>query len=425
VAQTADGGNWLSVQPTSGVSSTGSPARATVTVTPGSLAPGVYMGEVNTGTLTEGELQVRSVNVVMVVRPAGRTAAALREDPPPVRQASCVPSRLSAIHTGLVSNFATNVGWPTPLNVRLANDCGDLVPNGQVILSFSNGDPPLALTDLDNGNYAGTWVPRKSAEGSTSILVNAFAGSLRATAELTGSVRPNVAPILADDGILSNLNPRLGGPLAPGMIVQIFGQDLAGGQAQPPLQDGRLPDAFNNVTVQVGALRAPLYFLSPGQINAQIPFELNPDQQYPVVVRSGGALSVAEVISVVSVQPGVAAFPDGRAIAQDESFQLITDSNPARRGRSIILYLVGMGATRPGVVSGVLSPAATLASVAEPPQVTIDGRAARILFAGLTPGLVGLYQINVEVPADSAPGLRPLLVTQGSAASNAVQLPVQ
>jgi uncharacterized protein (TIGR03437 family) len=426
-AQSSDGGNWLAIQPQSGSFSTGSPGSISVTVTAGTLAPGIYQGEVNIVAIVAGNLRVRTVNVTMIVRPSASAAASSVEDESmqSKQAASCVPGRLSATHTGLVSNFSTNVGWPTPINVRLANDCGDPVTDGQVILSFSNGDPPVALSNLGNGSYAGTWTPRKAAEESLTILAEAFAGSFRASIELIGSVQPNVAPILAPDGILNNLFPRLGGPLAPGMIVQIFGTDLAGGQAQPPLAGGRLPDTFNNVTVLIGAQRAPLYFLSPGQINAQIPFELQPGQQYPVVVRSGGGLSVPELISVASVQPGIAAFPGGRGIAQDENFQLLTDANPARRGRPIVIYLVGMGATSPEVPSGGPAPAATLARVTELPVVTIDGKTARNFFAGLTPGFVGLYQMNIEVPGDAATGLRPLVVTQGNVASNGVLVPIQ
>jgi len=195
--------------------------------------------------------------------------------------------------------------------------------------------------------------------------------------------------------------------------------------AAQPLAGGRLPTSFNNIIVVMGGLRAPLYYVSANQINAQVPYELMAGQQYQTVVRFGSAYSVPQPVTLAATQPGVAAFDDGRIIAQDENFQLITDSQPARRGSGVIVYLVGLGPTVPAVETGVIAPASPLAQLNPPPEVTVDGKPARVLFAGLTPGFVGLYQINLVVPADATPGLRELVVRQGGIRGNVTMIPVQ
>jgi len=111
-------------------------------------------------------------------------------------------------------------------------------------------------------------------------------------------------------------------------------------------------------------------------------------------------------------------------IAQDSSYNLIDASHPARRGAYIVIYLVGMGITNPAVATGQQTPSSPLAN-AVAPSVTIGGQTATFLFAGLTPGFVGLYQMNVLVPSAVSPGDAQLVVTQNGVASNATILAVQ
>ncbi|MBK5293157.1 MAG: hypothetical protein JJE04_15975 [Acidobacteriia bacterium] len=414
--QTVSGGGWLTIERGPGVTSTGAPARLNAAASAASLSPGVYTGEITTIVIAQGSAEMRSVNVTFIVRPAA---------PRTIRTTShCTPARIAATHTGLVSNFVTRTGWPTPLNVRLANDCGDLVTNGQVLLSFSNGDTPLALTSLNNGNYAGTWTPINPAASSMSVKADVFAEALSTSVELIGSVAQIQTPVLFPNGILNNLHPNLGAPISPGMIVQIFGSGLGGAAVQPPLIQGSLPTQFGDVSVIVGGMRAPLYFLSPGQINAQIPFELKAGEQHQVIVRAGRAISTPESVNVASSQPGLLGFPDGRLIAQDTQFRLIDSANPASRGAVLVIYLTGLGGTNPPVPTGLLTPAIQ-ASATDPVTVEIDGRPAPVFFAGLTPGFIGLYQVNFEVPPDARLADLPVRVLQNGVPSNQFLLPVR
>ncbi len=325
--------------------------------------------------------------------------------------------------TGLVNSFAQPAGWPTPLQIVLANDCGATVNNGQVVAQFSNGDPPLALAlaDPSRGLYTGTWSPaRPSSQVAIKVTANA-PGFPTATSQIAGAVVPNAVPVLTPNGTLHSFDPLIGAALAPGTIVAIYGQNLAAMMAQPTTIP--LPSTFNGTSVIVGGMQAPLYFVSPGQVNAQIPFELQPGNQYQVIISANGALTTPQPIQLSSATPGLAAFPDTTLIAQHSDGSLVSMTSPAKAGEYLVAYLAGLGDTTVPVASGTASPSSPLAEPSATPVLTINGTQYPILFAGLTPGLVGLYQMNFQVPAGLAAGNVTLVVTQNGQSSNQTVLP--
>ncbi len=157
----------------------------------------------------------------------------------------------------------------------------------------------------------------------------------------------------------------------------------------------------------------------------EIPTDLPVNRQAVVLVGSNGGYTLPDTISITGVDPGVAAFPNGLLIAQHADFTLVDDAHPARPGETLIMYLVGMGATSPGVGTGLQAPSA-LASVSTPASVTVGGQPAQVSFAGLTPGGIGLYQINFVVPPGTAAANVDVVVKQGdSGVSNTTQLIVR
>ena len=109
-------------------------------------------------------------------------------------------------------------------------------------------------------------------------------------------------------------------------------------------------------TLALSVTYAPVVI--PGQINAQIPFELVPGDQYQVQVNASGALSTASSIQVVSVAPGVVAYGSGAVIAQHAAdFSLVTEESPAHPGEYVVFYLFGLGATDNAVPTGAATPA--------------------------------------------------------------------
>lgn len=409
--QVYQGASWLSVTPTRGDLSTSSPAQLLLAAGAG-LPAGVYRGS---AVFSLGGAAPRGVHLALIAPDA---------DPEACRPASLVPLPLN-----LPDGFEVRAGIPAPLTVRVVDDCGAAASGALAAATFSSGDPAVVLGHLGNGVFAGVWTPRAPVV-NMSVNVRAWYPDspipASGSTEVTGTVLDHRAPELARFGIVSNLYPRAAAPLAPGTIVQIHGRNLASRVSQPGLVENRLPDAYGGVSVLVGASRAPLYYLSSGQINAQIPVELLAGRQYQVVVSSSGAVSLPEPVDLALASPAIAAFADGRAIAQDSYFRLIDRTNPARPGDYVVIYLVGMGMTNPMVPSG--SPAPRWFRLAEcvfKPEVRLDGRAAEIVFAGLTPDFVGLYQINFRVPQDARAGDLKLVVVQEGVSSNEAILPVR
>jgi uncharacterized protein (TIGR03437 family) len=413
--------SWLAISPTSGVTSTQTPASVNVTANPANLPAGIYTGEV---TFALSTTQIHSTNVTLVVQPASAMPAATT-----VRAAAvlgCTPAKLALVQTGLANSFAAPAGWPTSLAVRLADDCGSPVPNGQVIATFSNGDPALTmkLTDPNGAVYSATWSPSKVA-ASMAVTARASAPNLAsASYNITGSVTANKAPVLATNSLLNPINPIVGAPLAPGTIAQVSGSSLAA----TPAQSGSSPlqSTLSGTQVLIGPLAAGLFSVSDGLLNIQIPTELQPDKEYPVIVATSAGFTLSDTITTAKATPGVTVYPDNTVTAlHSADLSPITASSPAVANEMILLSLVGMGATDPPVATGVAAAADPPASVITPPIVTIAGEQTTIVFAQLTPGTVGTYEIGLVVPGDLQAVNAPVVITQNGVTANTATLPIQ
>ena len=307
------------------------------------------------------------------------------------------------------------------------NDCGQFVTDGQVTATFSNGDPPLALplVNASTGLYSATWTPRNAASQVTVLTrATSASGLAPAQAQIAGAVVPNAAPVINPQATVHAFNPQIGGPLAPGTIIAVYGANLASGISQPTSIP--LNTTMNGTTVIIGGIPSPLFYVSPGQINVQVPFELDSSKQYQVVVSANGAIATPQTIQMTPAVPGLAAFGDGTLIAQHLDGSLVLPSSPAQPGEYIVMYLLGMGLTSNQVSSGNASPGPPgLATPDVTATLTLGGQPVNILFQGMTPGLVGLYQIDIQVPQNTTGGNQLLVVSQNGIASNTTILPVQ
>ena len=404
--------SWLSVVPLRGLASS-APTPLTVSAAALSLAEGFYSGLINVGF---GTSSVRTLHAGFAVTAAQGTA--------------CQPQLSYLTEIAIPDNFSVYTGAPTPLEIVFVDDCGMPIVRGAVSATFSNGDPGIELIGVGNGHYAQTWTPQNPSNslpgGNLSIAFQGFAPPLQpASTEVIGAVVTDSLPAIASGGVINSFISSKGLPVAPGAVVQLFGSSLAPGTASGTVANGMLSTVVEGVSITVGGLAAPIAYASAGQINLQIPAELQANRQYQVIVNNNGVYSKPEPINTTAVQPVLAAFSDGTVIAQDVNFHLINAQNPAHAGDIIMLYLTGMGATNPPVPTGMLAPGLPLAVTSIQPQVTIGGVAANVAFSGLTPGGVGLYQINVQIPAGARGAALPIVVSQSSIASNTATVPVQ
>jgi uncharacterized protein (TIGR03437 family) len=213
------------------------------------------------------------------------------------------------------------------------------------------------------------------------------------------------------------------GAVSPGSIVQIYGTDLA--TVTESTGTVPLPTTYKGTRVIVGDYEAPLYYVRPDVLIAQLSGEIKPNQNATVVVEVGNAITIPEHVQIVSVKPGVSNI-EGRLIAQHADYTLVDENRPAKRGETLIMYLVGMGAANPPVPSGTPTPVSgELSRPLIQPAMTIDGQPAQVAFAGMTPFAIGLFQINFVVPANARTGV-PLevVVKQGDVPANVTTLTV-
>ncbi|MBI4458843.1 MAG: hypothetical protein HY648_02140 [Acidobacteria bacterium] len=223
--------------------------------------------------------------------------------------------------------------------------------------------------------------------------------------------------------------------LSPGGLFTIFGRNLARlrleGSYVPCPDSGEpncLPKLLGRASVKIGGMEAPLRFVSPFQINAQAPFEL-PAGQTSITIVLDGVESGPLQASVNATGPGLfGVFQDGKGMGvfqHGADFSLVTETNPARPGETVIIYCTGLGTVSPTVQSGLGVPVSPEFRANTQVSVRIGSRDIVPSFAGLTSGFAGLYQINVTIPPDitSAQTL-PLVVTAGGIQSNTVSIPV-
>ena len=421
-AFTFDGGTWLDGQPRNVLLTSAESKLITVQPVLGSLAPNVYRGALT--LLFDDNSPSQVVNVLFVVVPAASTNDLGVEAP-------CVPQKLLTVHRTLAGNFSSPASWPAVVEAQVVDDCGNAVPNATVLATFSSGDSPLTLASLRTGIYTGTWRPVNAASQVTVTLRAILPPLQPAEATVQGSVTANAsAPTLYSQGIVNAASFAQGAELAPGTIISVFGKNMAQtGAASLPI-----PRTLGGATLTIGGADAPLFYSSDGQINAQIPFELAANARHQAVVKTqktgGQSITVPETITLAAVRPGIFTTNqqgNGQGAILNTRGALVDVSAAAAAGEVVQVFATGLGATNPVVASGALAPSAEpLARVNAEVTAEIDGKPARVFFAGLAPGFVGLYQVNVEIPGGVTPGpAATLVLRQAGVPSNTVTLAVR
>ncbi|MGD0296137.1 MAG: S8 family serine peptidase [Bryobacteraceae bacterium] len=208
-----------------------------------------------------------------------------------------------------------------------------------------------------------------------------------------------------------------GKPVAPGSYISIFGSALSAGTDSTP--SARLPLALDSVLVSFDVPSANisvpghLIYVSPAQVNLQVPWELEgqTSAQVKVTISSpNGGYAYGNVYNLALAAYAPAFFG-----------QLA----PAPRGETISLYANGLGPVTNQPASGDPATTLPLSKTSSPATVTIGGTSAPVSFSGLAPGYAGLYQINATVPTSLSPGTYPITITIGNQTSKPSSIAIQ
>jgi len=215
------------------------------------------------------------------------------------------------------------------------------------------------------------------------------------------------APRLSEGGTV-NAAPNAGALVSPGSLVSVYGLGL--GEVIALAESVPLPTALAGVSIVINGFSAPLLFVSPGQVNIQVPWEIVPGN-VPVTALVNGVPGSTVTATVGPVSPGIFA-----VVHADGA--LVSPQRPAGADDVLVIYANGLGSVDGEVPTGGRTPLDRLYQTVEPATSTIGGQQAVVLFSGLAPGFVGLYQLNLRVPGGVGAGARtPLVVSVGGRAS--------
>jgi len=409
-----NGGGWLTTTASGNSVTAAQPLTETVAVSIAGLAPGTYLGSVDihiVETNTDNLLEVLLV----------------------VKGSSCTPKRLLPVITNLGGGFVESAGFPAPLVAQVVDDCGTPLTSGAVMAYFPSGDPGVPLTASGPGQWSGTWLPHSTATAGpamVALLATSFTPTLYGSGGVLGTVAANpTAPVVSPGGAVNSAS-YAAAPLAPGSRISIFGSNLAPALAENDTSP--YPTKLGGTQVVLGGEALPLQVAAPGQINAVVPYDLPIGVPQQLIVQQG-VNAMPENVVLAAAEPGVftqdqsgrgpgvvaVVKPDGTAFEN-------TPSNPASAGDTLVIYCTGLGPIAPPVPAGTAPPLSPLSNTVNPVTVTIAGIAARVPFAGLAPGFVGAYQVNVTVPAGIAPGPSvPLVLSAAGASSVPVTVAIQ
>jgi len=244
------------------------------------------------------------------------------------------------------------------------------------------------------------------------------------------------APSITSGGIVSSANPFGGSTGSPGALITIYGSNLTGvtESAEQFPNEFPLPGTFGGVTVVIGNYLAPIYSITPNAINVQVPYELAIRTQ--TVFVQFNQYTTTSSLAMANVTPALFSMDESGSgqgairIANTATIPApagaFPGSMPAAPGDYLEVYCTGLGTVIPAVADGAAPSASPLSHTVRTPTVTVGGLPAPVLFSGLTPGIAGLYVVDVQIPnAVHTGNAIPITLTIAGIVSNTVTVAIQ
>jgi uncharacterized protein (TIGR03437 family) len=328
---------------------------------------------------------------------------------------------------GPASNPATLSVTPAAVNLSTADSSQ---PAGATLnLNFAGGAPKWTAQILP-ASLASSWltVSPLSGSGSAHLQLQAAAGLSNGAYQAIVAIQPSGAnpqsvtvPVTFVVGAANTLSIEQAfnaasesNTYAPGMTMTVVGSQLA--PASQQASGVPLPLNMQGVSATVNGVAAPLFLVSPTQLNIQIPYETTLGTAVLAINNNGKVASFPLPVTIAA--PGVFAAADGSLLP----------SSTGRQGQEVVAYVTGAGDNTPALVTGAAPPAGIPLTLLPQPilpvEVTVGGIPATLVFDGTPSGEVGVTQINFIIPASVPTGVQPVVVTVGGVASSPVTLNV-
>jgi uncharacterized protein (TIGR03437 family) len=203
-------------------------------------------------------------------------------------------------------------------------------------------------------------------------------------------------------------------PLSPGALAAVYGDFLA--PRAEAAQSLPLPKNIAGVTATVNGVPAPLHFVSPGQVNLQIPYETAPGKA-TLSLKNNGIPAFHGYLQIAGAAPGIFLNGDHAVAYNYDTSQWNGVRTPAPVGGLILVFTTGQGAVSPPIATGA-GPGAELSLPIGKVSATINGQDATVEWAGMTTATAGVMQVHIRIPNLPA-GDYPLVISVDGKASNA------
>ena len=339
---------------------------------------------------------------------------------------------------------ATSVGLFSPWALAL-DSAGNLYITewlGHRVRKVDKNGIITTVAGTGTGGFSGDGgaAPSAMIQGPQGIRFDG-AGSLYIADGMNNRVRKvsqaKAAPTVNALGVVNNASFAVGSnPIAPGTIAAVFGSNMNDGSSvlfSSFGSDHKLVTTLAGAQVTINGTPVPIFYSTPAQLGIQIPTDLA-GPTASVQVTANGKTSAAQTINIDPLAPGLFStnqsgsgqgavlIANTNTLAAPKGSIPGRDTRPAKPGEFITIFCTGLGAVSPMLATGV---AATTNTTIATPTVKIDNANASVQFSGMAPGFVGLYQVNVQVPAGTRTASDiPVVLTIGGKPSNTVTIAV-
>jgi len=300
---------------------------------------------------------------------------------------------------------------------------GSAACGGAFAIGFSQQNS-ASCGDVSSLLHVGTnwfYIEDGNVEASAGLL---FSATITTTGAEPTPAQPNITSVV-------NAASFAPGSVAPGSIAAVFGSfPLNAPSAAPsvpwPISLSGLTMEFNSGNT---SLQAPMVYASGGQVNVQLPWELPVETTAAITATVNGQTSPPQPFRLATFAPGIFSTNgqgSGQGAILDASYRLVDASNPTTPISTIQIYCTGLGAVTNQPADGAPAQSNPLSMTQTTPVVLVGGVSAKVLFSGLAPGFVGVYQVNAKVPASAPTGNAvPVALSIGGVTSNTVTMAIQ
>ncbi len=342
-----------------------------------------------------------------------------------------------------LSDFDCTVGQPLPeggIAFQLIDDFGEPIVGAPVTWTVTQGGGSISTNpnDTDTTTEQPTGIAFATATCGTTAGPQEFVGTAGGIQVVFDGVA-RVNPTITTHGAVNAADFQSTPGAVPGSYIALFGAGLsdpgnigvADFTAAP-----YLPLAIDNVSVSFDvpsagiSLPGLLYYVSPTQINLQVPWELQGQSSVLIKVTVEDSQGSLYTLPLATYAPAFFDYVESSTkstlvMALDLNGNLIGSSHPATRGQLVHLYANGLGPVNNQPADGQPTPASAQSTTTTTATVAIGGQPATVQFSGLATGAVGLYELIVQVPSGISTGLQLAIVSINGQASPTVSLPVQ